>query len=447
MALVSYLGRRTASAWLVAACLVPACLAGGPARSQTTGPAAGVLFADPRHVTAQLATPGQECAGNGGPDIAKGGAWGMGCLFMRPRLEPGTAKPVYSQTYGFQVGIDMPPLPGDPGRLTDGRDQVALYPEVRQGAWSNGAWAINPLVSAGADAGGSIVDEADLNNFSGCDSPGIDTRTTGGSNPFVANRSDGSPCPSRIGILVTGVGNRVSSSAIAISGVSTPAGMMWQDGISMLGGYLVNEYEFYTDTLARTAIRIKGVHSHYGLDLSDGGFGFGAIGLASAAGNGRIVWACPASGCARGFPADAQIAPAADGALHLGGADLAVERSVQARGNIVAGPHSNFVSMATDGRPGAFFGTDPATGFGAIANATDATRNGLVTGTLRAASVEAGRVQADGAIRFQVRSRSTLPRSCTDGDTYLVRELRRLSTCLGNRFYADGRPVDAPAAD
>ncbi len=431
---------------LPALCMLAAWFGPGPAAARQPGPPAAALYADPANSTAGLATPGQECAGNRGPDSTRPGAWGMGCLFMKPGLEAGTARPVYRQTYGLQVGVELPPLPGNPGHLADGRDQVALYPEVRAGAWSNGAWAINPLVWAGQDSGGTIVDEADLNNFSGCDSQGIDSRSTGGSNRFVASRSDGSPCPTRIGLLVTGVGNRISSTAIDISGVSNAAGMMWQDGLAMVGGYLVNEYEIYTDTLASTAIRIKGAHARYGIDLRDGGFGRGALALASAPGNGRLVWVCPAAGCGRGFPGSVELSPAADGALHLAGADLAVARSVQAGGNIVTGPHSNFISLGPDGRPGAFFGTDPASGFATIANATDAARNGLATGTVRAASIQTGQLQADGAIRFQTRSRPSLPRRCSDGDTYLVREIRMLANCIDNRFYAGGRPVETVAA-
>jgi hypothetical protein len=298
--------------------------------------AAYPALTNPLNTSAGAANLGTPCAGNSGVDgynIANHQfAYGVACSYTKPPAPiqfGGTGGYQYPQTYAWQVGLELPSLPSNPNVVPSGTistDQVAFYPEARGGAWSPSFWAENPLIALNKDSGGGIISEMDLNNFEGCDTPGIDVdaSSTGGSNPFVSLRSDGSKCPGAIGLLVTGVGNRISGSAIAISGVSNSAGDMWQDGLTMIGGYLINEADISENTGAHSVLKAEGVHTR-GIDLASGHFGFAAIGLADSV-DGSIVWECPTGApanslvkhCVTGYPPSGMfIYPYSDGSMHF----------------------------------------------------------------------------------------------------------------------------------
>jgi hypothetical protein len=297
---------------------------------------AAPAITNPLNTSAGAANLGTPCAGNSGVDgynIANHQfAYGVVCNFIKPPAPiqfGGSGGYQYPQTYAWQVGLELPSLSSNPNVVPSGTistDQVALYPEARGGAWSPSFWAENPLIALNKDSGSGIISEYDDNNFEGCDTSGVDVdaNSTGGSNPFVSLRSDGSKCPGALGLLVTGVGNRISGSAIAISGVSNSAGDMWQDGLTMIGGYLINEADISENTGAHSVLKAEGVHTR-GIDLASGHFSFAAIGLADST-DGSIVWECPTGApanslvkhCVTGYPPSGMfIYPYSDGSMHF----------------------------------------------------------------------------------------------------------------------------------
>lgn len=195
------------------------------------------------------------------------------------------------ETYAMQVEIKSGDYPPHAAGNID-NDIVAAYFATRLYAFSGGGWGINALVHAYPDSGGAIGAEIDVNNFSGCDTAGVYTQTTGGTNPFIANRSDGSACPQKVGLLVTGVANRIMGPAIDVSAVSNEHGMAWQNGLTIIGGYVIAESEFSTNTLARANWDIHGNHER-GLDASHATYTQSAIILnANDPTSSRILWRC-----------------------------------------------------------------------------------------------------------------------------------------------------------
>ena len=304
----------------------------------------GGIFANPLETLGQMSVPTTKCAGNGGPGYSNL-ATGAVCLFMQSSGK---------QTYLSQFSLTVP---ANSQASAGGADQVALYSEVRLAAFSAPGWSQNPLIQANTDSGTAIISEFDLNNLSGCDSGGVDNNTTGGTSSFVAARSDGSVCPQKIGLLVTGVASNTSTAGLQFQYVSNGTHAMWQDGIRMLGGYMAAEYEWVSDTQAPTAFKIKGVHGYYGLGLESGGFGQAAISLSSAsASSGKILWHCPDGGCtaASGYPTSVALAPNVDGGLHLSGAPLVVENNLTSKGT------TQLAATVTTGRSGLIVGTPAA---------------------------------------------------------------------------------------
>ncbi len=289
----------------------------------------GGVFGNPMASSAQALAPTIKCAGNAGADAAPtstGLAYGTVCVHVIPPTD--AVGPL--QTYAAQFGVTVPNQASQ--KNLPARDAVGLYAEGRFGAFGPAGWAENPLAQSNKDSSGVITSEMDLNNLSGCDSPGITSNTTGGSAAFVANRSDGSACPKKTNLLITGVATNTSTAGIEFSYVSDGQHAMWQDGIRMLGGYMVAENEWISDTLAPTAFKIKGVHGYDGLGLETGRFGDAAVSLSSQdIHNGRIRWHGPDNAAAiAGYPAEADLYAGADGAMHLDGAPLTLAQTATA---------------------------------------------------------------------------------------------------------------------
>ena len=247
---------------------------------------------------------------------------GFGCVAG----EPPSDNVGYEQNYMVQFYLNVPNLVPNSINFA-ARDQVSLYTQTDLGAFGPAGWSQNALINANKDSASPIITELDLNNNRGCDSPGIDSSSTGGSASFVATRSDGSGCKGANGLVITGIADNTSASAIAIQ--YAPNGQshaMWQDGISIQGGYNTAEYDFISNTASTTSLKIKGAHAQHAVDMLDGGFTGGALALNSTnSTNGKIGWYCPASGCVSGYPTTASIAPGGDGTLHVGGVPLTVE--------------------------------------------------------------------------------------------------------------------------
>ena len=394
----------------------------------------GGMFQNPMEISKQLQMPSTGCAGNNGPDTSTG-ALGVVCVFMSSSGK---------QTYLSQFGLSVP---ANTQNAANVGDQVALYPEARLNAFSAAGWAENPLIQANKDSGPAIASEIDLNNLSACDDAGVDTSATGGTASFTAARSDGSACSQKLGLLVAGVAGNTSAAGIAFQYVSDGSHDMWQDGIRLIGGNLIAEYEWVSNTGSATAFAIKGVHQQHAIDMSNGQFGQGALVLPNT-GQGGIKWQAPSAGSSAGYLNSYDITPGADGSLHVNGAKVTTTGSLESSANLVADLDSvvkrNFyvdsitsnmapaisvhASMTFDsGKSVTASSLEATTGFMADASAA-------VRGTLYVDSISsngAGKTTFNQPIQAPLLTVSSLPTGCTAGELAYAADGRKAGEAAG----------------